>query len=128
MNILGVASAGVLISIVALAVKNMKSEIGQIISLTGVVIIMASVIPYVIAIVKSMYEFASISPLGEGFLTPILKITGIAYISQIGSELCEDSGEKALASRVLMAGKIAITVITLPLAKEAFTKIMGILS
>ncbi len=128
MNILAVASAGVLISVVALAVKNMKSEIGQLISLSGVVIIMAAVIPYIITVVKSMYEFASISPLGEDFLTPILKITGIAYISQIGSELCEDSGEKALASRVLMAGKIAITVIILPIAKEAFTKIMGILS
>lgn len=128
MNILGVASAGVLISIVALAVKNMKNEIGQLISLSGVILIMAAIIPYIIGVVKSMYEFASISPLGESFLSPILKITGISYICQIGSELCENSGEKALASRVLMAGKIAITVITLPIAKEAFAKIMGILS
>ena len=128
MNIIGVASAGVVISIVALMVKNMKSEIGHLISLSGVIIIIAAIIPYITAVAKSMYEFASLSPLGESFLAPVLKITGIAYISQIGSEICEDSGEKALASRVLMAGKIAITVITLPIAKEAFAKIMGILS
>lgn len=128
MNIIAVVSAGVLFGIVALMVKNMKSEIGQLISISGVTIIITAIIPYIITIVKSMYDFAQMSPIGEDFLTPILKITGIAYISQTGSELCAQSGEKALASHILSAGKIAITVITIPIAKEAFSKIIGILS
>ncbi|MBQ3022629.1 MAG: hypothetical protein IJD91_04835 [Clostridia bacterium] len=128
MNILAIASAGIMISIIALTVKNMKSEIGQLISIAGVVLVVSAIIPYVITVVKSMYDFAKMSPAGENFLMPILKITGIAYISQIGSELCTDSGEKALASHIQTAGKIAITVITIPIAKEAFSKIIGILS
>ncbi len=128
MNIIAVVSAGVLVSIVALMVKNMKSEIGHIISIAGVILLISVIIPYIITIVKSMYDFARMSPVGEEFLTPILKITGIAYISQTGSELCAQSGEKALSKHILSAGKIAITVITIPIAKEAFTKIIGILS
>ena len=75
-----------------------------------------------------MQEFASYSKSGGRYIEPILKITGVAYISQIGAQLCEDSGEKTLAGRVETAGKIAICVIAIPIAREAFVKIIGILS
>lgn len=128
MNILTITSAGIVFGVIALVLKSIKSEIGQIVSVMGVVLIATAIIPYAITIVKTMNDFARMSPLGEGFLEPILKITGIAYISQIGSELCEQSGEKALCLQIQTAGKIAITVITIPIAKEALEKIIGILS
>lgn len=128
MNIIAVVSAGVIFGILALVVKNSKSEIGNLVSMAGALLIITAIIPYVITIVRTMNEFASLSPLGENFLSPILKITGISYITQIGSDLCNESGEKAIASHVQSAGKIAITVITIPIAKEAFTKIMEIIS
>lgn len=128
MNIIQLAAVSVCVSVLALTVKNIKSEMGQLISIAATVLVMSAVIPYIITVISTIREFAALSQLGERFLTPILKITGIAYISQIGAELCADSGEKALASRVEAAGKIAVTVIALPIAKEAFVKIMGILS
>lgn len=128
MNIIALTSASICISILALAIKNMKSEMGQLITIAATVVIITAVLPYIMTIISTIREFASLSQMGENFLTPILKITGIAYITQIGAELCEDSGEKALSMRVLSAGKIAVTVVALPLAKEAFLKIMEILS
>ena len=128
MNILQLAAVCVCISVLALSVKNMNGELVQLISVAATVMVMLAVLPYITAIVSAMYEFAEFSPSGEKFLTPVLKITGIAYISTVGTELCTDSGEKALASRVESAGKIAVTVLALPIAREAFAKIMGILS
>lgn len=128
MNILQIAAASVCISIVALTVKNIKSEMGILVSIAAVAAIIGAMLPYVLRIISSMQEFAQYGSLGEKYLKPVMKITGIAYISQIGSELCLDSGEKAIAGRVESAGKIAISVVALPIAKEAFVKIMGILS
>lgn len=128
MNIIGLTAAGICISVLALAVKNIKGEMGQLITIAGAVILMAAVLPYIMAVVSAIREFSELSSIGEKFLSPVLKITGIAYISQLGSELCTDSGETALAKRVENAGKVAVTVVSLPLAKEAFTKIMEILS
>jgi len=127
MNITGIAAAGVCICILILTVKNIRSDIGQVITIAATVVISLAIVPYIVTVVSSMKEFADMSPVGGEFLTPILKITGIAYISQIGADLCLDSGEKSLASRVESAGKIAITVITIPVAKDAFMKIMEIL-
>ena len=128
MNILSITATGVLISVLSLTVKNMKSETGQLISVAGTIVIISAIIPYIITVVQTMYDFAALSPSGENFLTPILKITGISYITQTGSERCLDMGENSLSARVLTAGKIAITIITLPIAKECFEKIMGILA
>ncbi len=127
MNIITITVAAVCISILALSVKSIRNDIGQIVTLAAVVCIMAAIVPYIIKVVASIKELSNYSEMGERYLEPILKITGIAYVSRIGAELCSDSGEKALAARVETAGKIAIGVITIPIAREAFSKIMGIL-
>ena len=128
MNMLGIAAGAVCISIIALSVKSMNPQIGQLITVAAVVAVIGAVVPYIIKIIASVKEIALYSSMGERYLEPIIKITGIAYISQIGAELCADSGEKALAARVEMAGKIAIGAITIPIAREAFEKIIGILT
>lgn len=128
MNILQITSAGICVSLLALCVKNLKSDMGQLITIGAVVLLTMAVIPYADKIIEAMEEFSQYSSLGRKYMTPILKITGTAYISQMGSQMCEDSGEKALAKRIEAAGKMLIAVMTLPVAKEAFVKIMGILS
>ena len=127
MNIAGITAAGVCICVLILAVKNIRSDIGQVISIVATVVICTAVIPFIITIISTMQDFAELSRAGGEVLTPVLKITGIAYISQIGADLCADSGESSLAKRIEAAGKIGITVIALPLAKDAFMKIMEIL-
>ncbi len=127
MNILAISMGAVCISLLALSVKNMKSEMGQLVTLAAVAVIVASLLPYIMKVVASIKELSAYSAMGERYLEPILKITGISYISQIGAQLCSDMGEGALSARVEMAGKIAIGVIAIPIAKEAFEKIMGIL-
>ncbi len=128
MNILSVTLAAVCASILALSVKNFKSDMGFMVTVAASVCIMLATAPYIVRIIASVKELASYSTAGEKYLEPILKITGVSYISRIGAQLCSDSGENVLAQRVESAGKIAIGVITIPIAREAFTKIMGILS
>ena len=127
MNILSITLAAVCISVLALCVKSIRNDIGQIVSIAAVVFVMAAIVPYIIKVAASVKELGSYSEMGDKYLEPVLKITGIAYISRIGAELCSDCGENALSSRVEAAGKIAIGVITIPIAREAFSKIMGIL-
>lgn len=128
MNIFSIAAAAVCISLVTLLVKSLRPEMGQIITVAAVTVITAALVPYIMKVISSMQELAAYSKSGRLYVEPIIKITAIAYISQIGAQLCEDSGEKTLAARVESAGKIAICVIAIPIAKEAFIKIIGILS
>ena len=127
MNIVTIVSLAVCISVLAMCVKEIKPEVGQLISIAASVVLVAFILPYATDVIEAVKEFSQYSKAGAEFIGPILKITGIAYITQIGSELCIDANEKALASRVEMAGKIAICILTVPIAREAFVRIIGII-
>ncbi len=127
MSIIGIVAAGVCICVMILTVKGSRSDMGHVISIAATVFFAIAVIPYITEIVSSVQEFAKLSKTGEKFMVPVLKITGIAYICQIGTDLCRDCGENSIATRIEAAGKLGITVMMLPLAKDAFSKIMEIL-
>ena len=127
MSIWGITAAGICISVMILTIKGSRGDIGHVVAIGATVIFATAVIPYITEIVSAVGEFAKFSETGEEFMMPVLKITGVAYICQIGTDLCRDCGESSIAARIETAGKLGITVMMLPLAKDAFTKIMEIL-
>lgn len=61
---------------------------------------------------------------GKEYFPIILKALGIAYITEFTSAICSDAGEKAIASKIELAGKIAIFFVALPL----FTSLLELLN
>lgn len=47
----------------------------------------------------------------------LIKVLGTALITQFTADMCRDSGETALASKVEFAGKIIITAASIPIIK-----------
>ncbi len=128
MNVLTISALCICASLLSLCVKQIRPDIGQLITIGASVIILLFILPYAKDALFAASEFSSYSGTGGKYFEPILKITGISYVTQLGSELCLDANEKALSSRVEMAGKIAILTLTLPIAKEAFIRIIGIIN
>lgn len=54
----------------------------------------------------------------EGLTDYILKALGICIITNFSVELCTDFGQASLASKVEMAGKIAIFILSLPILEN----------
>lgn len=52
------------------------------------------------------------------YLSTLMKAVGVTVAVQFVSEICRDSGESALASKLELAGKAEILVLCLPLAGE----------
>jgi len=61
---------------------------------------------------------------GKAYFPVIIKSLGIAYITEFTSELCIDAGEKSIAGKVELAGKIAIFLTALPV----FTSLLELLT
>ena len=45
----------------------------------------------------------------------LLKASGIAVVSELGARLCADAGERALGGRIVLAGRLAIICLCVPL-------------
>ena len=65
--------------------------------------------------------------INKEFIVILLKITGIAYLSEFGANVCRDSGETAIASKVELAGKILIIGLSIPILVTLMETLLGLI-
>lgn len=61
---------------------------------------------------------------GKTYFPIIIKALGIAYVTEFTSAICQDAGEKSIAGKVELAGKLAIFFVALPI----FTSLLELLN
>lgn len=69
---------------------------------------------------RQMADWGGIS---SDLFSPLIKTLGIAIISRVGSDLCRDAGQNAMAGLVEMAGAFGAILVALPL----FSAVWGML-
>lgn len=57
----------------------------------------------------------------------LVKIIGIGYVTDFSAGVIEDTGSKSLADKVVLAGKIIIMTLALPVVVKLFDLIAGLL-
>lgn len=127
MNIIQIVGIGIIATVLIVTIRDEKPEFSLLLSLaTGVLIFMFVVerLGYVITVLKDLSRRADFDFI---YFATILKIIGVAYICQFGSEIAKDAGEGAIASKIELAGKIMIIIISVPILLallELIVKIM----
>ena len=56
---------------------------------------------------------------GSRYLVVVFKCLGICFLTQLGTDICRDSGENALASQLELAGRAAVLTAAIPLFSAA---------
>lgn len=62
----------------------------------------------------SLNEFYQNLSAGKSYFPVIVKCLGIAYLTEFTGALCLDAGEKSIAGKVELAGKLAVLFTALP--------------
>ena len=95
-------------------------------AVTGIVIFLMLCTPLgnLISLLKETAEEAGV---GEGYFGIVLKVIGIAYLTQFGAQLCTDAGETAVASKIEMAGKVLMMTVAAPVLTGLLETIMGLI-
>lgn len=60
-------------------------------------------------------RLTAMAGLQEGYLQTLLKALGISFAAELSTQLCEDLGEKGLAVKVGLMGKLCLLTLTAPL-------------
>lgn len=96
-------------------------------------VIAASVLLLFYIVGSISYSFSYLAELydelayGKTYFPIILKALGIAYVTEFTSAICQDAGEKAIAGKVELAGKIAIFFVALPVFTSLLELLNGLL-
>ena len=78
----------------------------------------------VITLIRNISEKAGVN--GE-FLTILLKITGIAILTEFAVSVCKDSGESAIASKIELGSKVVIISMSIPIISSLLELMLKIL-
>ena len=127
MNIMQIVAIGLIAAVLAIVVRQQRPDVALMISLAAGVIIFIMVLGNIKAVASTINNMAQRANLDSIYLTTILKVVGIAYISEFGAQICKDAGEGAIASKIELGGKLLIMILALPILTALMEVILKIL-
>lgn len=127
MEIIKIIGIALIALIIIILLKQYKPEFVIYVSLIAGVLILFLVIDELTGIVKLIESIADKASINSQFLSILLKITGIAFLSEFAVSICKDSGEAAIASKVELGSKIIIISMSIPIISTLLEIILKIL-
>lgn len=115
MEIIQIIGLGIVVTILILVIRQQRPEFALLLSLVLSVMIFMLVVGKLSLIVDLFRKLADQANINQLYLNTVLKIIGIAYISEFGAQVCRDAGEGAVAGKIEFAGKIMILVLAIPI-------------
>jgi stage III sporulation protein AD len=127
MDVLQIVALGLTATVLIVLVKSQRPDLAVLLSVAAGAIIFLLVlgkIGSIIDVIKELSERAGISMI---YLGTILKIVGIAYIAEFGSQICRDAGAGAVASKIEFAAKVLIMVLAVPIVVAVLQSLLKLL-
>ncbi|QJW47785.1 stage III sporulation protein AD [bacterium BFN5] len=115
MEIIQIIGLGFVVTLLILIIKRERPELAVQLSLTLATIIFLLVLSKVNVVLNLFRDLAEKANISQMYLNTILKIIGIAYITEFGAQVCRDAGEGAVASKIEFAGKVLVMVMAIPI-------------
>lgn len=127
MDIIKIIGVGLIAVIVITVLKQYKPEFTVYISIFAGAIILGLVMTRISAVIQLLTELSNKVSDTNGFLKILIKITGIAFLTEFAVNICKDAGESAIASKVDLGGKIIIISMSVPIISELLETIVKVL-
>lgn len=127
MDIIKIIGIGLIALIIIVILKQYKPEYAMYASLIAGILIFALIATKISGIVEVLKSLANKSSINSEFITLLIKITGIAILTEFTVSICKDSGESAIASKVDLGGKVIIMSMSIPIMASLLETVINIL-
>ena len=108
---------GITGTVLTLIIKRTNPEISFVLAF-AVCILIAGLAMKAMSSVLEVLELAQLGgTLSSAYTAPVIKCVGIGICAKLGSDLCRDSGQSAVASTVELCGASCALYVALPLVK-----------
>ncbi len=128
MDFLTICGFGVLAVVLCVIVRQMKPDTALGISVAAGIIILGAVLSAVAPSIAVMSELSEKTGIDGDMVKILLKALAICYITTLCADCARDAGESALGSKLELAGRAAIAVISLPVFTNLAEFVVGMLN
>ena len=127
MGIIKIIGVGLISLIIIIIVKQYKPEFTLYISLLAGAIILLFVIDKIEGIINLLVSISNKTSINNEFLKLLIKITGIAFLTEFAVSISKDTGETAIANKIDMGGKVIIVSMSIPIISSLLETVVEIL-
>lgn len=127
MEIVKIIGVGLVALIIIVILKQYRPEFAMYVSLSAGVIIFALIFTKLSGIIEILKNLSSKASINNQFITLLIKITGIAILTEFAVSVCKDTGETAIANKVDLGGKVIIMSMSIPIMCSLLETIVQIL-
>lgn len=127
MEIIKIALIAIVAGVFALAIKQKQPELSLQVSIVAGLIIFLYVLNYLATAVDYIKDIVSRYNIPYAGITTVLKIIGVAYICEFAVQVLKDTGENTIATKVEIAGRVFIIVLSLPIITSFMNMIISML-
>ena len=107
--------------------KQYKPEFVIYVSIIAGAIILMMLVPYIKSIIDLLNDLAGKASINTDFIKFLIKITGIAFLTEFAVNICKDTGENSIANKIDLGGKVIIITMSIPIIASLLQTMMKIL-
>ena len=126
-DVIRIIGIGLHALIIIVILKQYKPEFAIYVSMVAGVLILVLSIQKLTGIINLLQSLANKTYINKSFLSILLKITGIAFITEFAVSICSDAGEKAIASKIEIGSKVIIIAMSIPIITSLLELVIEIL-
>ena len=118
MDIIKVIAIGIITVVCVVILRQIKPELAIFAVITGSIIILFLVLQAVGGVFQDYKFLLKKTGINSGVFSSVLKIIGVGYLVEFAGDVCTDAGVGSVAQKILLAGKILILIMCLPIVKN----------
>lgn len=127
MDIFQIVAFGIVAAILSVVVRQHNQEIALLLSVVAGIVIFIQLVEPLSEVVEIIKELGLEGDINVTYIETLLKIVGIAYITEFGAQVCRDADEETIAKKIELAGKIIIMFLAVPLIILILETVMELL-
>lgn len=127
MEIIKIIGIAFIALIIIIMLKQYRPEYAIFISILTGILILFLVMDRLTGIINLIETIQDKFSINTQFIALLIKITGIAFLSEFAVGVCKDSGESAIASKIEIGSKIIIISMSIPIISSLLEIILKIL-
>ena len=116
MWIIAAAAAGLVGTVLALILGQYRPEFRMLVTAAVTLLLMA--MEQLSPVLEQLRSTMELTGLTGDYAAILFKAVGICLLTQLAGDVCRDSGESSIASKIELAGRAAILLTAMPLIQE----------
>ena len=121
-----IAGFAVCAAALALILRRLRPESATVLVIAASALAGLMILPQLAQIVDGVVSLAKSGGVQDGYITQLLKISGISLLMDFAAQTCRDAGEYGLALKVELAGRVILITLSLPVMQTLLTQIISL--